>query len=538
MRKYKLLIVDDEVEVRKGIINKIEWESIGFRIVAEAENGREALELFEKHVPDVLLTDIKMPFMDGLELSKHVRDKYPTTKIVVMTGFDEFEYAHRAIKLNVTEYLLRPVSSIELTEILVKIKKQIDKEMAEKENVEALRENYRKSLPILKEKFLSTLVKTSLPKEEIEEKSLSYNIDLSGTNFAAAVMSINKDTLDKSDDKEFLKFAVLNVAEEIVNKYNLGVVFIDNENVVAIAACKETDRNSTISLILRALEELRQTIEKFFKFRVTIGVGSLCDDISRISQSYENAITALEYRIFLGGNRVIWIEDIEPKSVNKIVFDENKERSLESIIKLGTTEEISNCIDNLFRDIIILKGSIKDYQVYIMEMLTTILKAARNSNVDIDNIFGPNYNLYVEIYNLKVIEEVQAWFKNVAIKIAEFIAKNRQDTYESLVDRAKQYVKENYGDSEININVLCNYIHISPTYFSFIFKKETKTTFINYLTQVRMEAAKELLRTTNMKTLEIAERVGYSEPNYFSYSFKKKFGISPSEYRNNKGTEA
>lgn len=539
MRKYKLLIVDDEVEVRKGIIDKIDWDSAGFEIVAEAENGKEALEMFEKTLPDVLLTDINMPFMNGLELSAIVREKYPTTKIIVITGYDEFEYAHKAIKLNVLEYILRPISAAELTDILLKTKNKIDSEIAEKENIEALREHFRKSLPILKEKFLASLITSTLTKEEIEERSRSYNIDLNGSSYTVSVVSIDFSAGQKSfeDEKELWKFSVLNIVEEIVAKYSLGVAFISNETVVIISSSKDYERDKIIERNFNALEELRQTIEKFLKFTVTIGIGSVCSDITQISQSYQNAVAALDYKIFMGNNRIIWIEDIEPKSADKIVFDELKERSLESSIKVGTPDEISDTIDKLFKEIVESKGSFNDYQIYIMEMLTTILKVARNSDVDIDKIFGANHNLFVELHSLKGIEEVQSWFKDISVKIRNYIVKDRQDTAKELVEKAKEYVREHYGESDININRVCSYLHISPNYFSFIFKRETKTTFINYLTHVRMEEAKELLRTTNMKTFEIAEKVGYSEPNYFSYSFKKKFNLSPSEYRNSvKGT--
>ncbi|WP_127836316.1 response regulator [Clostridium prolinivorans] len=534
MRKYKLLIVDDEVEVRKGIIEKIDWNFIGFEIVGEAENGKEALEVFEKTLPDVLITDINMPFMNGLELSSIIREKYPTTKIILITGYDEFEYAHKAIKLNVLEYILRPISSSELTEILIKIKNKIDNEIAEKENIEALREYFRKSLPILKEKFLVSLITSTLTKEEIEEKSKSYNIDLSGKNYMVSIVSIDfsSNQKDFKEEKELWKFSVLNIVEEIIIKYNLGVAFINNETVVIISKSDDYDRNKIIEMNFNALEELRQTIEKFLKFTVTIGIGNLCNDITKLNQSYQNAVAALDYKIFMGNNRIIWIEDIEPKSADKVVFDELKERSLESSIKVGTLEEISDTIDKLFKEISDFKVSFKDYQIYVMEMLTTILKVARNSDIDINDIFGSNHNLFIELYSLNTIEEVQNWFKNISIKIRNYIIKGRQDTANELVEKAKEYVKEHYKESDININKVCTYLHISPNYFSFIFKRETKTTFINYLTHVRMEKAKELLRTTNMKTFEIAENVGYSEPNYFSYSFKKRFNLSPSEYRN------
>jgi two-component system, response regulator YesN len=544
MRKYKLLIVDDEVEVRRGIINKIQWEELGYEIVAEGENGKEALELFEKNLPDVVLTDIKMPFMDGLELSRIIKEKYPTTRIIVMTGFDEFEYAHKAIKLNVSEYLLRPISAQELTDILIKVKAQMDEEVAEKENVEALRDHYRKSIPILREKFLASLVTTSIRKEEIEEKSKSYELNLTGKSFVVSIVSIdeskikenveNQSALNKATDegRALLKFAVLNIVEEVAKKYNLGTAFLNNENVIIITVSDESDRDAVSHNTLNALEELKRTVEKFLKSTVTIGVGNVCEDITLVRYSYENAVAALDYRIFMGKNKIIWIEDIEPMSANKLAFDESKERALSSSIKVGTTEEAAAAIDKFFEEIINSKASFKDYQIYIMEMLTTILKAARDSNVDIDEIFGHNYNLFIDLHSLRNIQESQDWFKSVSIKIMNYIAQGRQDSYKLLVEEAKDYVKENYGNSDITINGVCNKLHISPTYFSFIFKKETKTTFINYLTNYRMESAKEHLRTTSLKTFEIADRVGYSEPNYFSYSFKKKFGVSPSEYRN------
>lgn len=545
MRKYKLLIVDDEIEVRKGIINKVDWDKLGFEIVGEGENGKEALEIFEKTMPDVLLTDIKMPFMDGLQLTQCVKEKYPTTKVIVMTGFDEFEYAHKAIKLNVSEYILRPVGAVELSEILTKVRKQIDDEIAEKENVEALREYYRKSIPVLKDKFLTSLITTTMEKEDIEEGLKSYDINLRGSSYIVSIISIDEVIKNKNNSEDLnniasefyehkglFKFALLNIVDEITDKNHTGTAFLNGENVVIISSFKEERREEVSESILKSLEELRLAIEKFLKFTVTIGVGSICNDVIYISHSYENALAALNYKIFMGENRIIWIEDIEPGSVSKVVFDENKERTLSNCLKVGTGEEMMETIDKLFEDVIAFKASYKDYQIYIMEILTTILKAARDSNIDIDNIFGQNHNLLVELYSLKSVEEAQSFFKDICMKIMSNIVKDRLDTYKELVHMAKEYVKENYQSSEININGVCNYLHISPTYFSFIFKKETKTTFINYVTQVRMEAAKELLRTSNLKSFEIAEKVGYSEPNYFSYSFKKKFGQSPSEYRN------
>jgi two-component system response regulator YesN len=536
LEKYKLILVDDEEEVRQGVLRKIQWDEYGFQVIGEAENGKEALEIAEKVIPDVILTDIKMPFMDGLELAKVMKERYPTTKIIVLTGFDEFEYAHKAIKLNVTEYVLKPISASELIEVLVKVKREIDEEIAEKEDLDALREHYRKSIPILKEKFLTSLITSTIEKEEIEERALSYGINLHGNGFVTSVISIDSsvDSLNGGlhEEKELLKFAVLNIVDEILEKHSPGMAFLHNEQIVFVTVCKESDREIIINGTLSILEEVRQTVNKFLKITVTIGVGNVCNNIVFINRSYENAVTALDYRIFMGSNRVIWIEDIEPKSLERIVFDEVKEHNLSSAIKLGTEEEIEKVIDSIFKELTDIKVAFKDYQIYLMEMLTTILKAARSSGVDMDKLVGVNENIFADFYSLKDIQQLLNWFKKISIQVMTHIVKDRNDTSTLLVQKAKKFVEDNYSEVDITINKVCEYLHISATYFSFIFKRETKTTFINYLTQVRMDAAKELLRVTSLKSFEIAEKVGYSEPNYFSYSFKKKFGLSPSEYRN------
>lgn len=538
---YKLILVDDEEEVREGIVRKIEWDKIGFEVAGQAENGREALEIAEKTAPDLIITDIKMPFMDGLELSSEIKARFPTTKIIVLTGFDEFEYAQKAIKLNVVEYVLKPVSSQELIDTLIKVKKQIDEEIAQKEDMQSLREYYKSSLPVLKEKFLSLLIMSKLEKSEIQKKSREYGINLDGEGFVVSVVSMDHSVKKLSEDEthshngnnRLIELAMMKICDEIVEKYNLGTAFLYNDCVVVITVSGEWGKESVVNVTFSALEEIRQSVSKFLKHTVTIGVGTVCADSIFIYNSYQSAISALDYRLIMGNNRIIWIEDVEPKSINRIVFDELKAHALTSSIKVGTVEEVTQTIDGLFKDIIEMKASFKDYQIYLLEMLTTILKVARDSDIDMSNVLPSNYNLFVELYKFGDIHEVKHWITGICIKVMDFISKDRQNTSKLLVEKAKEYVMCHFHESDITIDKVCMYLHISSTYFSSIFKRETKTTFINYLTQTRMDKARQLLRTTNMKSFEIAAKVGYSEPNYFSYCFKKKYGISPSEYRNN-----
>ena len=178
MNPYKIMLVDDEEEVRTSIIRKIDWQDAGFEVIGDAENGKEALEKIEQNEPDVVLTDIRMPYMDGLEMAENIRQRYPSIKIVIFSGFDEFEYAKKAIKLNVIEYILKPVNVEELTAILKKIKKNLDEEIEQKRDVSLLRENYKRSLPILREQFLKDLVSRQMDEMTVAERLEQYDIPL------------------------------------------------------------------------------------------------------------------------------------------------------------------------------------------------------------------------------------------------------------------------------------------------------------------------------------------------------------------------
>ncbi|SET50127.1 response regulator [Paenibacillus sp. NFR01] len=543
---YKLLLVEDEEDVREGIAQQIDWARHGFEIVDQAENGREAAEMIDRLQPDVVVTDIQMPFMNGLQLSEWIRSRHPNTKIIILTGYDEFEYAQKAIKLHIDEYILKPFSSQELVDVLLKVRGAIEAEIAEKENVFVLSEHYRKSLPVLREQFLSSLVSRRLRPVEIAAKSREYGIDLSGSLFQSSVIGIDhirtgEETLlagsapvslRDTGDLNLQLFAVLNIAEEICLKHGFGKVFIHRDDVVLLSQTAEKDESAIAVKTLEVLEEIRQNVRHFLKLTVTAGAGAVCPSPSHLSSSFADALQALDYRLILGNDRVIWIEDVESRSGQTLVFDELTQQSLIRTLKLGTLPELKTVVDELFGGLDAGHVSAQDYQIFLLEIVTSILRVAKESGSEAADFIGTGMSALSEIYRFNNMGEAKAWIIEICGRLMDTIASERQSSYRVLIEDAKEYIRSHYEEADISIGKVCQHLHISTGYFSSIFKKEMKMTFVSYLLQIRLEAAKELLRSTELKAFEIAEKIGFSDPNYFSFCFRKKYGQSPKEYKN------
>lgn len=214
-------------------------------------------------------------------------------------------------------------------------------------------------------------------------------------------------------------------------------------------------------------------------------------------------------------------------------YDELQEQELIRCLKVGTPEELAETVEKQFAAVMEAgpEASLQNVQLFLLQIVSTLTKAARDTGMDMHELFGGNANLLGELARLQHLDEAKMWVVSVCGKMMGRIASDRQTSYSSLVERAKAYTRANFADSELSINQVCAHLHISAGYFSSIFKRETKTTYVNYLLQLRMEEAKELLATTDLKAFEIAERVGYADPNYFSFSFKKYVGVSPKDYR-------
>ncbi|MBD5520754.1 MAG: response regulator [Lachnospiraceae bacterium] len=539
MSQYSVLLVDDEEEVFEVIRKKLDWESIGFRVVGYARNGVEALEMAEELQPDVVMSDIKMPYMDGLTLCRKLKELYPTMKVIIFSGFDDFEYAKEAIKIEAEEYILKPINANELREVYERIKINLDRELDEKRNIDKLREYYMESLPVLQENFYTSLIEGRITGDAIEEYARNYQVELTGPYYVVTVLHISKTnpaTEDVIADPILLAMSVEKLAkEQLTGKWNSKVVTYLGDIIVITQLSSE----DSITQFTDKMDRICQMAKRVCKARVTAGIGHICNQPAQLPMSYQGAQNAISYRVLYGTTRAINIAETDPRENADIPWEEPYIREIIKKIKMGEAESLQEAIKEFISKLSVSKMSLQKYRILIMELITEIFRFSANNQINLDVILGENStdennDIYTMAMQLESSDALGEWLSETCLKLQKQILNERRDTTKSFVTKAIEYVKEHYSDQDLSIETVCSYLNVSAAYFSTVFKKETGKTFINYLTDYRMEEAENLLLMENEKTYIIAQKVGYSDPNYFSYAFKKQFGMSPSKYKTSK----
>lgn len=532
MDQYKVLLVDDEEEVIQIIMKKIDWEGLGFSVVGHACNGIKALELVEELQPDVVMTDIKMPFMDGMELSRRIREGFPAIKILFFTGFDEFEYAKGAIQLEAEQYILKPVNAVELSDVYTRLKIKLDREISEKRNVETLQKYYMDSLPVLQANFYTSLLEGRLGKEEISQYLSDYQISFSGPFFSCLVIHTSSSHIPDNMNVLLLSTSVQKQAEERLAQKWQAKCFSYLGNAVLIGQLKN----------MSDITELTDDCDRFCKYAkaiigavVTVGIGRVCGDILELPQSYLGAREAVSYRAIYGSSKAINMKEIIPRETNKFASDKDVMLSeLFKVIRFGSEEDVARAAEHYLTNSALAEESLQQHQVRMMELVSSLYKFLVTHGVDVPGFSGNIQELYDGLVGLEP-DALGTWLAGICLSIREKLIHARNKSTKSFVARAEEYVQKHYGEEELSLDSICGILGVSNAYFSTIFKKETGSSFISYLTDFRLELAREMLVDTDEKSYMIAKSVGYADPNYFSYVFKRKFGVSPSIYRREHG---
>ena len=536
---YKILLVDDEILVRDAIRENIDWGKLDCELIGDCENGKQAVEFVKTHEVDIVLTDILMPYMDGMELSHFLHDNYPDILIVIFSGFGEFEYAKKAIQYNVSEYMLKPVTAMELTKVIENMKEKLDSRKKEQRKMESLTQvsqDYHKTANVIRSKALDCLVKCTREVQVSLDELERMGITFQAASYRVAVFDIDTYSemyqmdMDKQQESALMAFVLFNVGDEIVVREKAGVVYQEGNNRVCIIFAGNRTKEFSES-IHRICHEIQKKVKEVIGLETSIGIGSWVRSPYELIYSYRLAAKAIDYRYLLGGNLLF---DMEEKKTDNSIFLINDLETLTEAIKSGDRRLMEETLGQIETEI---KSALveKSYAcIYLQQVIRAIGNTCQSLSEEPEKIIAQRETLLKAVTEQRMFSQAAALVEKYAQEVFDELQELNSSSGQRQGMLAMDYIQKNYMDPGLSLNSICSYLNISTSYFSTIFKEMTGETFIEVLTRVRMEKAKELLENTTMKNYEIAEKVGFSDPHYFGISFKKITGKTPTEYAREK----
>ncbi len=522
---YTIIVADDEEELRRAIIHKINWEKIGFRLVGEAENGIEALELVEKLEPDLLLSDIKMPFISGIELARQIREIRPSTYIAFLSGFDDFSFAQQAIEYNIVSYLLKPISMKELTQELVKIREKIDAAFLEfeaKQNEQTEMKDFL--IPLLLDEFQNPSKEDYEGRLQEQARASGFLKETeSGFEYAVTVTCLYDDS-----GKNCTSQGHIHSVNSIFRKYLKCSSFYSGGRVISLLAGTPRAFEKYLHI---ALEEVVQNVERIMREKCDIGVSRITDRLSFCHEAYREAMNAGSY-FEKTASGIHFLADEEPVQSMNIEHVFSAVSEVKNLIRSGSEEQLRACLTQLFNAVRQEKMPMATLNVVMVQLLADICQTPLLAT---DSGKGSGAEKYMELQQLFVfsgtLDEAENKFVRLCLSAWETIANQRRKSSAVLCDKAVQMIDEEYGNPEMSLNYVSGRINVSPNYLSAMLKKNRGKSFVDMLTAKRMDAAKEMLLYSPLKIREISEKCGYNDQHYFSYCFKKYTGVSPGVMR-------
>ncbi len=519
---HKVFLVEDEIVAREGIRDNVDWRLNGFEFCGEAPDGEIALPLLETAEPDVLITDIKMPFMDGLQLCKVVRERMPWVKIIILSGHDEFEYAKEAIKLGVTEYLLKPVGVQELHNVLHKVAILLDQERREREELQKLRDQIETNLAVLRERFLLKLVVGAVSSAEAIEQSQALGMELIARCYLVVVIKVELcDAPEQFDYHEYQQVQRI-VSSLVETNPDVFLLTKDLEELVLMIKGNTPEYLQEEGDLL--LEQIERQVQGE-KCKLAIGVGTPKKRITDIYHSFVEALTAIQdmtsaYKAAPNGDA----DTAELLKVDK--------SAVEDYLRCGVKEDFDDFFDAFIRPL--GETALKSYLIKNYIFLDLVLITARFINElggSVDEVVPEINHIETALATIQTIEHIRDQAQKILTSALAFRDSRTTSHYGGMIQRAKDYIGAHYVNPNLSLNEVAAQVSLSPSHFSVVFGQETARTFKEYLTETRIKRAKELLRTTTLKSSEIAYQIGYTDPHYFSYVFRKNTGLTPTEFR-------
>ena len=529
MEPIRVFLVEDESIVREGLRDLIPWEQYGFVFSGEASDGEVALPMVRRIRPDILITDIKMPFMDGLSLSRLVNRELPDTKIIILSGYDDFEYAQQAIELHVDQYLLKPITKANMIKALEQTKRRIEEEQDQKEYLQKFTREARKYEDYSRRSFFEKLVSGALSVQEIYEQAEKLEIELDAECYNIVLLSVHGQgsVTGYSED--------LSRTEEVLLQYFLRApdMLLFRSSLLSHAILIKGQMDEVRTLTQQCVDMIEQYCggaEHPVDWHVA--VGTPVTRLSGLHQCYSEVSHALAFRHLMPRQHVLTTELLRrnrDEGENYSAVDSGKldPTVITGFIQKGMAEEVGDFAAEFFDDLGDAINSMMFRHYLILSARINAISAIRELDLSGESLVKRLPPTEIDLSG----EELKSYFRDVLLTAIRLRDEETQKQSGSLVNSALQYIDRHYTDENISLNTVAKAINVSTNYLSAIFSQSVGQSFVEYLTQKRMTRAKQFLRQSNKRAGEIAAEVGYKDPRYFSFVFKKTQGCTPREYR-------
>lgn len=532
----KVVLVDDEEIIRDGILRCLSWEELGFQVAGQAEDGELALQVIEDTRPDVIITDIKMPFMDGLELIERIKPLYPATYIIIISGHEEFRYAQKAIKLGAYDYILKPIEPEYLKSVLINIRHDDLQQKQTAAEIDRMKAKISENLPLLQEFFFKSLVRGKIQPDSLDAKLEELQIEFRGNFYGAAIIQSDDYCTPTPGDGESADqpdSTFINTIMEAGKKQPAVIIFDNNpgEAVILAAAADQGTLDKKLKIIFA---ETRSKMDENCGSTITIAVGGDYGPMLNLAKSYSEALEALNYKFILGKNRDIYFNELDKAPKNEFeALTDYDEAEIITAIKLADQKQIKEKMGWLLSKMQSQGIHSSLYmQLVAGNLYLQALKILKDAGGSPEEIFNDPFTVYHKIIARQTLKDMHNELLNVLFRITDFINIKKFKRFYQVIEKAKDYLQKNYAKDDLSLEEAAQYVNMSSCYFSYIFRQETGLNFIDFLTKTRLERAKELLALSDSKSYEVSYQVGYNNPTYFSTLFKKYFGVTPTEYKN------
>ncbi|WP_248927477.1 response regulator [Paenibacillus hamazuiensis] len=528
--ELRMCVIDDIKTVVQGISSQIDWQSYGIRIAGTAGNGEKGIRLIRETAPHIVLTDIRMPRVDGLEMTRQVMESFPGTKFIFLSGYTDFEYAQMAVQLGAFDYIVKPFTPQKIIDVVLKAKQAVLEEMEEAVRYQEMERKLRESLPYLRQEYFQLLLQFRTTPEQAARRWDFLHIGLERERFVVMLTEIDQFTEQTGSlpvqEVELIRFTVQNILEESLGHYTKGFVFRDNTNRFVVIF------NPPPAVTVEALAEMcRENVAKYSRYTVSVGLGEEVQAIHQISFSYAQALSALSYSFYTGGNAVYDYRKMNPVHQSAPRYSPEKEKELFYCLRSGNVDKACALVDEFFEETTAASvppppEAVKGVCDELAFLINRVFLEKLNSD---EMVRIERHLLHIKTLSSYKLRELKENIKELCRMGCELIQKRQAEDANRLVDQVIDHIRKNLS-ANMTVNDYAKLVYLSGSYFANLFKKVTGVTVVQFVTAERMEQAKIML-IEGKQVQEIAQALGYEDRPHFSELFKKHTGMTPSEFK-------